>query len=117
MGKEQKRFFFLACVCREKVRFSSGRVEQVLKVKPGRVKPWVLRGPNKAGMALQTRATWIQGSVNLPAVPRVSFQELVLPCQSDPEKQTVCAGSRAKALLFLSLFLSPSATCSPDAHN
>ena len=112
-GQGTEEIFFLASDCREKVRFSSGRVEQVLKGKTGRVKLWVLRGPNKVGMAMQTRATWIQEVRTWLQFPvSVSRKGCLLSCQSDPKKQTLCADSS-----YLSLFLSPSATCSPDAHN
>lgn len=38
---------------------------------------WVLRGPNKAGMATHTGGTWRQSSVDLTAVSAVNFRKAV----------------------------------------
>lgn len=122
---KNRRDFCLASECRKKVRSVAADPrphlpEQVLKEKPARQGETVgFSGPNKAGMAVQTRGTRIQGRANFTAVRGVNFQKVVsvaLPARPQ-EAKPLCAGSGARAVVFLCLFIPASATCSADAYN
>lgn len=92
---------------------------RALKKKPARMGLWVLRGPNKAGMAGQTRGMGIQGKIDLSMVSGATFWKVVpVVLLSKPqEARPACRQPGQGAVPFLGLLLSASATCSLDAHN
>ena len=92
--------------------------EQVLKEKPARQGETAgFSGPNKAGMAVQTRDTRIQGSANFTAVWGVNFQKVVsvaLPARPQEAKPCVQAAGQEQLSSSASLFpLLPHAALMP----